>query len=506
MLKRMMALCLCVALAAALALPAFAETNQLTKLQGQWKSSGFRGTLTGQVTGEASRLTGKELWDTLKALFSAHELSITHTVKDSRTNEGDESVITLSDTAGKEIGRLNVLTDASGVVYLQSDLLDEAGLYYAFDSGFDWTSLFNENGWPSMLHVLMEISRASKSWQEKAQPYMEQVSLGISRWLQGYVTTATAQDPDGSYVTTAVYEIPASALLQETKQLLVDLYQNRELLNVLAEVMTAEEQAAYLQTGMLLPFLQMLDNVKLSGTVTVRRQYAATTGTVLYDSVTLPCPESLPVSTLTLVHVPSAPEGELWQLSIALDAQKLGVALDQELRVDVTAQNTEPDVWTGSMLALLPASENPEALNKEDQTLFSCTYNLNAPAPKDTNDVYQSRYERAYEATLVVKPDEAMDLPAFSLGGKAVIYSKSSAASTVCYVESSVSLHDLDQDSAVTLSFNGRTTSRWTPTMLTDALSSALRMDMMNAGNRLELLSQLFSHLTATLAARVAQK
>ena len=106
----------------------------------------------------------------------------------------------------------------------------------------------------------------------------------------------------------------------------------------------------------------------------------------------------------------------------------------------------------------------------------------------------------------MVKPDEAMDLPAFSLGGKAVIYSKSSAASTVCYVESSVSLHDLDQDSAVTLSFNGRTTSRWTPTMLTDALSSALRMDMMNAGNRLELLSQLFSHLTATLAARVAQK
>ncbi len=506
MLKKIAALCLCLTMLAALAVPALAETTQLTKLQGQWKSSGFRGTLSGQVTGEASGLTGEALWETLRTLFNTHELGITHTVKDSRVNEGEEAVITLTTKAGKEIGRLNVLSDASGVVYLQSDLLDEAGLYYAFDSGFDWTSMFNENGWPSMLHVLSEISGASKGWQEKANPFMEQVSLGITRWLQGYVTTNTEQDLNGTYITTATYEIPASAILQEAKQLLVDLYGNRDLLSLLAEVMTAEEQAAYLQKDMLLPFLGMLDKVKLDGSVSVRRQYATATGTVLYDSVTLPCPESLPVSSVTLVHVPSAAEGELWEFSVALDAQQLGIAVDQELRIDVTAQNTEPDVWTGSVLALLPASQNPEALNKEDQTLFSCTYNLNIPGPKDTNDFYASRYERLYEATLVVKPDEAMNLPAFSLGTKTVIYSKSSAASTVCYVESSLNLNDLDKDSAISLNFSGRTTSRWTPTMLTDALSSALRMDMMNAANRLELLGQLFGHLTQTLVSRIAQE
>ena len=106
----------------------------------------------------------------------------------------------------------------------------------------------------------------------------------------------------------------------------------------------------------------------------------------------------------------------------------------------------------------------------------------------------------------MVKPDEAMNLPAFSLGTKTVIYSKSSAASTVCYVESSLNLNDLDKDSAISLNFSGRTTSRWTPTMLTDALSSALRMDMMNAANRLELLGQLFGHLTQTLVSRIAQE
>ena len=504
MKKRIIALLLCLTLTAALAVPALAETNQLTKLQGQWKSSGFRGTLSGQVTGEPSGLLDAGLWKTLEALFSGYQLAVTHTNKNSNVFEGDESALSLMDTDGKEIARLNILTDASGVVYLQSDLLDDSGLYYAFDSGFDWSTLLlaNENGWPSLLHVLSEIQGASKTWQEKAQPYAEQFSLNIQRWMDNYLKTSSEQNASGAYVTTVTYEIPMADLLQETKQMLVDLYSNRELLAVLAEVMTAEEQAAYLQTAMLLPFLGMLDNLKLSGTVSVRRQYSAD-GAVLFDSVTLPCPESLPVRALTITHVPTAAEGDLWEVGATLDAQQLGVAVDQELKLDVTAQNTDQDVWAGSVLAVLPASSDPESLFQEDTTLFSCTYALNIPAPKDTNDMYQSRYERAYEATLVVKPDNVTGLPSFSLGGKAVVYSKSSSPSSVCYVESSLELTDLDHDSAVHLDFTGRTVKRWTPTMLTEALSSALRMDMMDAASRLKLLGDLFEHLTKTLAARV---
>ena len=63
MFKKCLAFVLCLILAAALTLPAMAENTQLTKLQGQWKSSAFRGTLTGEVTGEASKLTDPETWD-----------------------------------------------------------------------------------------------------------------------------------------------------------------------------------------------------------------------------------------------------------------------------------------------------------------------------------------------------------------------------------------------------------------------------------------------------------
>ena len=79
----------------------------------------------------------------------------------------------------------------------------------------------------------------------------------------------------------------------------------------------------------------------------------------------------------------------------------------------------------------------------------------------------------------------------------------SGGSDAVTYVDSAVSLRDLDQESAVNLTFSGKTAQRWTPTMLTDALSSALRMDLMNPSSRLELLGQLFGHLTQTLAKRM---
>ena len=513
MFRKMTALFVCFALILA-ALPwaaadvAVSESTQLDKLQGQWKSSGFRGTLTGEVTGSGSSLLGGDAWKTLSGLLQNWSVSLTHTVAEPKVWSGDETIVTLLDAGGSEAARVNILSDASHILYVQSALLGDDGQYYAFDSGFDWSSLlmYGENGWPSLLHVLMEIDGATQTWKEKAAPYFEQFSLALTRDLQSYVTTSTEQDASGVYLTTAVYEIPVSAMMQETKGLLAKFYTTPELLALLEEVLTVEEQAAYLQTDMLLPFFQMLDRVKLDGTIQVRRQYNTTTGETLFDSMTLPFPETVPVKALTVSHVPNAEDGELWECNASLDAQALGIALNQDLTVELTAQNTEEAVWTGSLLVMLPASEDPEALIREDQTLFSCSYNLNAPAPKDTNDVYANLYERRYEATLVVKPDELTALPAFSLGGTAVIYSKRATQDSVCYLDADIALTDLEQESAVSLKFSGKTVGRWTPTMLTDALGSAVRIDMMTAQSRLALLGQLAGALTDNLAKIVAGK
>ncbi len=480
---------------------AVSELNQLDKLKGQWRTSGFRGTLTGETTGDMSALFGGDTWKQLQEILTKWSLSLTHTNQNASAFEGDETVLTLLNSEGAEAARFNVLTDASGVVYLQSPLLDDNGLYYAFDSGFDWSSLVfpTENGWPSLLHVLAEISRASKNWQEKAQPYLEQFSLKVNRWLQSYVTTSTEQDESGNYVTTTVYEVPIAAVKQETLQLLVDFYTNRELLALLSEIVTAEEAAAYLQPSMLTGFLKMIDNVKLDGSIRVRRQNDTLSGDVLFDSVSMPFAGALPVKELTITHVPKAEEGELWELSAALDGEQVGVAFGQDIEIALTAQNSGEAIWTGSLLVILPASDDPESLIQEDQTLFSCSYNLNIPEPKDNNDVYASRYERAYEMTLVVKPDDQMGLPPLSLNGTLVIYSKTSSQMSVVYVESGLTLTDLERESTVGLKFSGKTASRWTPTMLANALSSSLRIDMMSAQNRLAQLGELVARLTGSL-------
>ena len=101
--------------------------------------------------------------------------------------------------------------------------------------------------------------------------------------------------------------------------------------------------------------------------------------------------------------------------------------------------------------------------------------------------------------TLVVKPDDQMGLPPLSLNGTLVIYSKTSSQMSVVYVESGLTLTDLERESTVGLKFSGKTASRWTPTMLTSALSSSLRIDMMSAQNRLAQLGELVARLTGSL-------
>ena len=117
------------------------------------------------------------------------------------------------------------------------------------------------------------------------------------------------------------------------------------------------------------------------------------------------------------------------------------------------------------------------------------------------SDVYQSRYERKYETTLVVKPDEPAGMPAFSLSFTGTIYSRQNNDSSPCYIESKLEWNSLDSDSAASLSFSGRTGPSWTPTLLNDALNGAVRMDMMSSQSRLELLTELAGQFILKLSA-----
>ncbi len=506
-MKRLTALLLCVCLMLSLGAPALADVGatsyrQDEKLTSQLKTSGFEGALTFSVSGDAPSFLPASVWQALKNALPALTLDLTRTVTlKSGAENGSETILALKNGAA-ELTRFNYLTDGNGVRYAQSPLLADSGLTYAFEGGFDLAGLFSDavsnTQWPSLLHVLFAINGADAAWQTRAQNAASGYQTRITAWLQTYVTTQTERDVTGGFITTMTYQIPAAAVLQELKQLLVDFYSDTALLSILREVLNAREQAAYLQPAMLLPFLQMLDNVTLEGELYIKRQFDVS-GALLYESLQLPFPETFPLASLTFVRVPVT-GGQSVQLSGAVRETAQGALKALAgISFDLSAQSAEQGVWTGAATLVLPAAQDEFTVSESAQKTISLTYNLDLPDPVDTADTLNNRYERRYEATLLVKPDSALGLSPLSLSLAASIYSKSSSKRSVTYLDGSLALTDLGSSGSLALNFSGKTAMAWAPTLIESAQTSALRVDLMDDAARVTLSRQLLTHLTDAL-------
>lgn len=487
----LLCLCLCAAPLCSLADVVVREPTQLDKLRGQWASSSFQGTLTGQQSGAAPAFLGEMLWAQIGAYLKNFSVTFTHTNQDATSALGSEDVLTLSDASGDI--RIDTIMDIdhNGIRYVRSPLLDDQTIYYAFDQKFDAVALLTdaarEDAWPSLLHVLYAVATADEDWQSRAKSSYSQFTLQITTWLQNYATTVTQQNTDGRYVVSNDYEIPAAALLQEAKQLMLNLYDDQEMISLLREILTVDEQAAYLQKSMLLGFLTMIDRVRLNGDIVIRRQFGADSGEVLYESVYLPFADSFPLREATLIHS-AEQDGPLWQLRAVI-----GKAPYEGAIAELTAQEVEAGIWAGELI--WTGAPDPQTGLTPDPLTFA--YNLEWPGPEDVNDTYARRYERNQKATLVVKPDESLGLPVMSLTWNSQIYSKTSSESAATYLTSTLEWVDLESQASITLSFSGNTRARRTPVYLQEAIASSLRLDMLNTEDRTALLRSLMHNLPA---------
>ena len=77
-----------------------------------------------------------------------------------------------------------------------------------------------------------------------------------------------------------------------------------------------------------------------------------------------------------------------------------------------------------------------------------------------------------------------------------MIYSKSSSVGSVTYLESTLDVTDMDTSSVLHLSFDGKTATGWTPLYLAEAPANALRVDLLDANGRTEILNALLTKLT----------
>ena len=484
--------CLCLSAAAATADVAVKETTQLDKLKGHWMNSSFQSTLKATVSEQKPDFLSIEEWALIRAWAQGYTLSFTHTNQDSTANLGSEDVLTLEDASGAAVIQTILAQDANGIRYVRSPLLDDQNIYYAFDSSYDFVSLLTEatrdTAWPSLWHVLYAVAAAPADWQTRAQPVYSQYAIKLTGWLQNYARTVTETQTDGSFVMTNDYEIPASDLKQETKAILVDLLMDQDLLSLLREILTVDEQAAYLEKDMLLSFLSMIDRVQLNGSVQIHRQFHD--DRVSYESVTLPFAQNAPLKELTVVH--SAQEdGELWQLRADITKAPYSGA-----SVELTAQKMDAGIWVGELTWQGPA-DSQTAVRPEPLTF---AYNLEWNGATDVNDPYAAKYERNYKGTLVVKPDASLRLPVMSLALDGKIYSKTSSQTAPTYVDVTLEWADLESGASALLSFSGKTNPRRTPIYLSDAIASALRLDMLSADNRAMLLKNLLNNIPARFA------
>ena len=497
MRKKWLALMLCICLLAG-SLPAMAdiavkESTQLDKLKGHWMNSSFQGTLTATATQTGPAFIPADLWSVIRAYLSSYSISFTHTNQDSTSALGSEDVLTLTNEAG-DVSIQNIFVeDHNGIRYVRSPLLDDQ-IYYAFDDHNDSVSLLTDalgdDTWPSLWHVLFAVMTASEDWKTRAQSSYNQLSIKITTWLQNYAKTTTEPDTAGNYVVSNDYEIPASALLQEAKMLLVDLFVDQELLSLLREIMTVDEQAAYLQKDMLWNFMSMIDRVQLSGNIQIHRQFGAsggTTGDILYESMTIPFAEKFPVKEATVVHTVQ-PDGDLWQIKADLAHPSVKGAV-----LEASAQKIEEGTWVGD-IKWTPAPDENSVV--EPQTL-TFAYNLEWPGAEDVNDSYSQRYEHNRKGTLVIKADDSLGLPVISISFNSKIYSKTSSLTAPTYLEAALSVLDLESNAEISFALNGRTSSRRTPIYMDEAIASSLRLDMLNTQSRMSLLQSLLHNLPA---------
>ena len=191
-------------------------------------------------------------------------------------SKGQEELSLALKKDGSPAASLRYATD--GVLEsLESTLLGGQSLVALRGDGRMKALLTDEprDSWPGLERVLMAMQFSDNAWRARGEsamkPYLDRLNL----WLQSYTKVSTEQGAGGGMTTVNSITVPAAHMKAELKQLLSQAYQDEDLLKALREQFSASEALAYLQPGMLPGFHQAIDQLPLSGDVTILRHFDA---------------------------------------------------------------------------------------------------------------------------------------------------------------------------------------------------------------------------------------
>jgi len=491
------------------------EEKMVKQLQA---GSGFEGTLTLEAEAVAGR-EGDAVTTIRPMTFNVRYIYVR---ADETQNTDAESRLTLALVNDEEetLGSAE-LSLKSGVTALTSTLLGDG--WYLFDRDAaaadetagaavgDWLGQTALPGLTTFAAGLLGrlYGPETVDLTDLAEPYLTRIDL----WLEGYRQSALLGKTDDGTTTMEIdYDIPASAVKAQLKQMVMDLLADDELTAALAEALPAGDVTAYLDPSLQSYYFYAIDELPLNGDVTISRTVSLT-GETLALSLLLPYYDSQS-GAATLRYDRSQGEGDQPEENVIELAGR---------NVLVRAQYQTYDTLTGTTVYQGTVLRRPQSA-EGDAKAFSAAFTLSSACGETTNGQGQSSMTRDIRLTLEPEytPDDADDDTAAPTEKQAAEYvtftpleitlntdftsGQAKNASTAVDLVLTVSGEELAQ--TFKLTFTGKTKGKWTPdafnareaTQLSGMDAAALKSLWAQAGVKAGLLLLPYVSLPAAEA------
>ena len=462
--------------------------------------SGFSGTLTAELIAregfEADAITTTVPW-----LFDFSYIFVPPDIARGTSGEKRYDVV-FKGEADAERARIS-LAARDGSAFIKSDLLGDAWYQFPHFSATAPSSdaqspenpltvplegALAQTPMPGLISLMLPVlfswqSPGAEDFDTAIAPYLTKIDL----WIEAYRQTADLSKlKDGTTTMAVHYQIPASALKAQLKQLLMDLLADAELTALLSAQLPAEHGSLLLNPSMQTYYFFAIDELPLDEDLTIFR-------TVSLDGDTKALHLSLPFHdqnegdvTLTYDRTAGADQDLPDENVLSFESAKQFMKLEYREYRSLTGVT----VYQGTFLHTFAADIGNSDESKNLSAAFSLTQKI------DTSIDETKRESLTHDYTLTVEPlfeqridGEAAAIPMtetekatykkfapFELALNLVFASKpeKNASTSLDFTFSLIS-EDLPQ--SLSLSFAGKTRAKWTPE--TANLAAATAIDSM---------------------------
>ena len=465
--------------------------------------SGLRAVIKFEKTGGAFSVLDAQTNALLGALLPGAELSL-RSLRGVGTLKGQEETELILTRAGQALASFHWLKD-SQFEQLSSSLLGASRYVDRRDGGALLALLTGQDpAWPPAEGVVFRLNTAESTWQGEAANKLEAYQVKLTLWLQGFTKTESLRDAQNRPQTRVTITVPAPQIKSQVKQLLLDVYNDAQLMALLAREMDDRQEAAYLQPGMLNSFFQALDKLPLEGSLVSERLLDAN-GQVIENKLVLPLGGARGISRVLYTEIVK-PEGT--QITLTLEhspknAQNQKGAVSSLVFTGGQTAGTEEYTYAGTLSLQPEAGSDAFTVDAAEGDVVARVYGFNlmyAPSAEVVDQVAGSS-TRDVEFLLRLTPQGEPAQGAQVIRAKATLQSRLNSRSAT-YFTGTLTWLDEGSQAQIKADFSGNSAPPWAMAAIDP--NGAIRVDTMTAAQLktlgLQVRTTLEKGLTAALA------